>query len=138
ALRAANVTRGDYLVPHPGGRENMRSEEYKAKVKRGPVATLTVMTGFFDMGKRLTQWFIYLLVVGAFSAYVAGHVFSPRFWWHAVFRVVWCVSFAAYGLALWQGSIWYGRSWATALKSNIDAAIYAAITAGIFSWLWPM
>jgi hypothetical protein len=137
ALRAANLAPRDYLVPHPGSREHMRSEEYKNKVNRGPVATITVMTGFFAMGKRFAQWFVYLLVVGVFSACVAVPLLSPGAPHKVVFHTVGLVAFAAYGLALWQGSIWYGRSWSTALKSNIDALIYAAITGGIFAWLWP-
>ena len=137
ALRAANAAPGDYLAPHPGSPEHMRSEEYKAKVNRGPVAMLTVMTGFFAMGRRLTQWFIYLLVVGALAGFVAVHTIAPGATFRRVFGIVGCVSFAAYGLALWQASIWYGRSWGTTLKSNIDAVIYAAVTGGIFGWLWP-
>jgi hypothetical protein len=34
-------------------------------------------------------------------------------------------------------SIWYKRSWTTALKSSIDGLVYALATAGIFGWLWP-
>jgi len=137
ALRAANLAPGDYLVPHPGSPAHMRSEEYKTKVNRGPVAMLTVMTGFFAMGKRFAQWFAYILVVGGITAYVARYSLpfgsGPR----GVFRIVGLVAFAAYGMALWQGAIWYGRSWSTALKSNVDSVIYAAITGVIFGWLWP-
>jgi hypothetical protein len=115
----------------------MRSEEYKTKVNRGPVLTLTVMTGFFAMGKRFAQWFVYLLVVGLLAGYLAVHTVAPGAAFRRVFGVVGLFAFAAYGLALWQGAIWYGRSWSTALKSNVDAAIYAAITAAIFGWLWP-
>ena len=136
-LRKANLAPGDYLVPHPGSPEHMRSEEYKQKVNRGPVAMLTVMTGLFAMGKRFTQWFVYLLVVGGLTGYVAAHALPPGAPWRPVFRIAGCVSFAAYGLALWQGSIWYGRSWSTALKSNFDSVAYAALTAAIFGWLWP-
>ena len=136
-LRKANLAPGDYLVPHPGSPEHMRSQEYKDKVNRGPVVMFTVMTGFFAMGKRFTQWFIYLLVVGVLVAYVAAHSLPPGSGFRGVFRIVGCVSFAAYGLALWQLSIWYSRSWSTTLKSNIDAVIYAAVTAAIFGWLWP-
>ena len=54
-----------------------------------------------------------------------------------VFHLVALVAFASYGLALWQNSIWYSRSWLTTLKSNVDALIYALLTAAIFAWLWP-
>ena len=98
ALRAANLAPGDYLVPHPGSPAHMRSEEYKTKVNRGPVAMLTVMTGFFAMGKRFAQWFAYILVVGGITAYVARYSLpfgsGPR----GVFRIVGLVAFAAYGM----------------------------------------
>jgi hypothetical protein len=47
------------------------------------------------------------------------------------------VAFAGLSLALWQMSIWYRRSWATTIKTTFDGAIYAAISAAIFGWLWP-
>ena len=54
-----------------------------------------------------------------------------------LFRIVFTTAFAAYALALWQLSIWYRRAWSITIKSTVDAAVYAAITAGAFVWLWP-
>lgn len=34
-------------------------------------------------------------------------------------------------------AIRYGRSWTTTVKTTVDGALYALITAGIFGWLWP-
>ena len=42
-----------------------------------------------------------------------------------------------YAIALWQASIWMGRSWSTTLKGTFDGLIYALLTAGTFGWLWP-
>jgi hypothetical protein len=136
-LRKANLAPGDYLLPHPGGPEHMRSEEYKAKVNRGPVVMFTVMTGFFAMGKRFTQWFLYSLVVGALAGFLAVHTCAPGATFRRVFHIVGLFAFAGYGLALWPLSIWYNRSWATTIKSNIDALIYAVVTGAVFGWLWP-
>jgi hypothetical protein len=47
------------------------------------------------------------------------------------------VAFVGYSLALWQNSIWYKRAWAITLRVTIDGLIYALLTAGTFSWLWP-
>ncbi len=136
-LRKANLSPGDYLIPHPGSPEHMRSEEYKAKVNRGPVVMLTVMTGFFAMGKRFVQWFLYALVIGVFAALLAAHTCPPGATFKRVSHIVGLFAFAGYGLALWPLSIWYNRSWATTLKSNVDALIYAVVTGAIFGWLWP-
>jgi hypothetical protein len=137
ALRKAGLAPGDYMVPHPGSRGGMKSPEFKEKVKRGPVAMLTVMSGDMAMGKRLAQWFVYLVVVGIFAAYAAGHSLGPSAPYGAVCRLVGAVAFAGYGLGLWQNSIWYSRSWSTTLKSNFDALVYALLTAAVFGWLWP-
>ena len=116
----------------------MRSPEYLAKFKKGPVFSMTVMSGSFAMGKRFAQWFAYLLVVGALAACLAGHLIAPGASFKRVFHAVGAVAFASYGLALWQTSIWYERSWMTTLKiENIDALIYAALTGAVFGWLWP-
>ncbi|MCH7490780.1 MAG: hypothetical protein IID05_08795, partial [Gemmatimonadetes bacterium] len=47
------------------------------------------------------------------------------------------VAFAGYGLALLQGSIWFGRKWGATLRSVFDGLVYALVTAGMFGWLWP-
>ena len=36
-----------------------------------------------------------------------------------------------------QMAIWYRRAWNTTVKSTIDGALYALLTAGVFGWLWP-
>jgi hypothetical protein len=137
ALRKFNIPRGDYLAPRPGSPEHMKSAEYQEKRKKGPVFMMTVMSGEFSMGKIFGQWFLYLLVVGALAGCLAAHTLPPGAPFEHVFHIVGIVAFASYGMALWQLSIWYQRSWATTLKSNFDALIYAALTGAIFAWLWP-
>jgi len=137
ALRKFGIAPGDYMIPCAGGPEAMKSPEFKEKLKRGPVALMTVMTGGFSMGRRLAQWFVYLIVVGVFAALVACGTLAPGADRHTVFHTIALVAFAGYGLALWQNSIWYSRSWKTTLKSNFDALVYALLTGAIFVWLWP-
>ena len=137
ALRKFNIPRGDYHMPRPASSADMKSPEFREKVKRGPAVMMTVMKGDFAMGPKFLSWFVYLLVVGAFAACVAGHTLAPGAPSKSVFHVVGLIAFAAYGLALWQLSIWYERSWMTTLKSNVDALIYAVITACVFVWMWP-
>ena len=45
--------------------------------------------------------------------------------------------FSPYAVALWQLSIWYGRSWRITIMYTLDGLIYALLTAGVFGWLWP-
>ena len=137
-LRKFAIPPGDYLVPHAGGPAGMKSPAFKEKILRGPVIVMTVMkNGEWNMGTQLTQWFIYCIAVSFVAAYVTSRAVGPGTEYLVVFRFAGCTAFVAYGLALWQNTIWYKRAWTTTLKSNIDALIYGLLTGGAFGWLWP-
>lgn len=139
ALRAFQIPPGDYVLPHADGPESMRSEAFRQKVEKGPLAAITVMPphAFSNMGPQLVQWFAYSLLVGIVAAYLGGRMLEPGADYLMVFRVTGTVAFAGYAMALMQQSIWYYRSWSATLKSMFDGLVYAALTAGAFGWLWP-
>ena len=138
ALRPLAIPPGDYMVPCPQGRAEMQSPEFKARVNEGPNLVVTVLpNGPWSMGRNLGLWFVYLVVVALYSAYVAGRALPPGTGYPIVFRFVGATAFAAFALALWQMSIWYRRSWGTTIRSTIDGLIYATLVAGTFGWLWP-
>jgi len=138
ALRPLAIPAGDYMVPRPSTRADMRSPEFIDKMKKGPVMVVTVMPGGpISMGKNLVQWFVYCAVVGVFAAYVAGRALPIGAHYLHVFRFVGTTAFMGYSLGLWQMSIWYRRSWITTIKATVDGLIYALLTAGTFGWLWP-
>jgi hypothetical protein len=138
ALRPFSIPPGEYVIPHSGGGQNMKSPEFIEKVNKGPVGFLTVFpTGMPKMGTSLAQWFAYCLVVSIFAAYVAGRALEPGVHYLAVFRFAGVAAFLGYAVALWQNSIWYRRKWSTTLKNTFDGLVYAAFTAGTFGWLWP-
>lgn len=138
ALRPLNIPPGEYVLPHAGGAEAMKSPEYQEKLNKGPVAMMNVMpNGQWSMGSSLVQWFLYSIVVGIFAAYVAGRALGPGAPYLEVFRFSGTAAFLGYTLALAQTSIWYRRAWSTTLKSMFDGLIYALLTAGAFGWLWP-
>jgi hypothetical protein len=138
ALRPLGIVPGDYMVPRPSSMADMKTAEFKAKVDRGPVMVVTVMpNGQMSMARNLGMWFLYLIIVGIFTAYVAAHALHPGAPYRAVFRFAGTVSFVAYALGLWQMSIWYRRSWSTTFKSTVDGLIYCVLTAGTFAALWP-
>jgi len=77
ALRKFNLPPGDYMLPHAGGPEGMKSPDFQAKIKKGPVVVMTVFgPAAMNMGSSLVQWFVYLLVVGVLVAYVAGRALA--------------------------------------------------------------
>ena len=138
ALRPLAIPPGDYCMPRPASRQAMGSPEFLEKLKKGPVAVLTVIpNGPPSMGRNLGLWFVYILVVSVFAAYIAGRALPHGTVYLQVFRFVGASAFMGYSLALWQMSIWYRRSWTITIKATIDGLIYALLTAGTFGWLWP-
>ncbi len=138
ALRPLAIPPGDYMVPRPTSREELRDPTFLAKVSEGPKLVLTVLPpGPLSMGTNLVQWFVYLLVVNLFAGYVASRALGPGAEYLQVFRFVGTTAFLGYAAALWQMSIWYRRAWSTTVKATIDGLIYALLTAGTFGWLWP-
>lgn len=138
ALAPLALPPGDYCLPRPASMEAMKSKEFQDKMAQGPVAIMTVRpNGSHGMGGMLGQWFVFSLVIGAVAGYVGAAALPHGTPYLRVFQVTGTVAFAGYGLALWPISIWYGRSWATTLRSNVDALVYGCLTAGFFGWLWP-
>ena len=138
AMRKFSPPYGDYIIPAPPGANAMKDPSYMEKVNKGPIMVMTVMPNRFgDMGKLLGIWFVYLLIVMALAGHATQMVVGYGAPNHDVFHTIFLFVFAGMGLALMQNSIWYARKWSTTFKSLIDAAVYAAIAAGIFVWLWP-
>ena len=139
ALRPFNIPPGDYVLPYAGSMDAMKSDDFKAKVEKGPVGFFTMLGpgDMFNMGPQLAQWFLYSVFVCVVAAYMAGRMFAPGEDYLAVFRVTGTVAFACFALGTPQRSIWYKQSWATTLKSMFDGLIYACLVAGAFGWLWP-
>jgi hypothetical protein len=107
---------------------------------KGPVAILTVMpSGPWGgrMGKQLGAWFVFLLMVSYFSAYVASRALPSGANYLEVFRFAGTAAFLSYAVGLWPVSIWYQRGWDLTLKGTLDGLIYALLTAGVFGALWP-
>lgn len=138
ALRPFAIPPGDYMMPRASSMKDMGSPEFTEKMKKGPVMIFTVVpNGPATMGKSLTLWFLYSVLVGFFAAYLTGRTLSVGADYLEVFRYIGTTAFLGYSLALLQTSIWYRRAWSTTIKSMIDGLIYALVTAGVFGWLWP-
>lgn len=137
-LRAAGVTAGRaYTLPHCTMKE-MKNPEVIEKFKRGPVGFITIMrSGAPNMGKLLSQWFVYCVVISIFTAYLTGRTQAPGTVYLQVSRVAGTVAFMGYSLALIQNAIWKGETWGVTIKHVIDGLIYGLLTAGTFGWLWP-
>jgi hypothetical protein len=138
ALRQFNVPPGDYMMPRASDSNEMKSPEFNDKIKNGPIWIISVRpNGEWQMAKPLIQWFIFLLVVGIFAAYITSRALPVGAHYLQVFRFVGASAFMGFSFAYAPVSIWFGRSWSSTIKMMIDGLIYALVIAGIFGWLWP-
>lgn len=137
-LRTANISPGDYMMPFATESKVRNSPEFKEKIAKGPIVIMTVSDNrAMNMAVNLTQWFIYLLLVEIFTAYITGRALPVNANYLQVFRFAGASSFMGYSLGLIQESIWFKKNWTATVKSMIDGLIYALLTAGVFGWLWP-
>ena len=118
--------------------KDMGTPEMIEKMKRGPIGFLTVMQpGGFNMGKCLSWWFVYILIVGALVAYVGRHTLADGAAYLDVFRVTGAAAILGFGIGVMNESIWKGQAWSVTAKFMADGFVYALLTAGTFGWLWP-
>ena len=138
ALRPFAIPPGDYMVPRCLEFKDMKSPEFQEKMKKGPIVVMTVLpNGVISMGRSLTLWFLYNIVVSLFAAYVASRAVPVGASYLEVFRFAGVMAFACYAVALWQMRIWYNRALRATVTSTLDGLLYACLTAGVFGWLWP-
>ena len=139
ALRGFNLVPGNYVIPRAASAEAVRSDEFQAKARRGPVAFITVAPSGDPsaMGKQLLQWFVYCVVVGFFAAYVTGLALGPGAEYKEVFRLASTTAFMGYALAHAQDAIWMSQGWAATARNMADGLVYGLLTGGALGWLWP-
>ncbi|HET9831728.1 MAG TPA: hypothetical protein VFP91_08460 [Vicinamibacterales bacterium] len=138
ALRPFNIVPGAYVAPRPSSTKEMGTDEFKAKLQRGPNVMISVMPNAISgMGRQLGSWFVYAAVVALFAGYITSRAVGAGTSPAIVFKFVAAIAAAAYSIGLWQMSIWYRRSWIVTMKSTIDGVLYGCLTAAAFAWLWP-
>jgi hypothetical protein len=136
AIRELNIPPGHYMAPKADSMKHFNTPEYKARMEKGPNIMLTVRRPGVGMGQSLFRWFLFLVLVNVFVAYVVSHTVSPEAAYLTVHRVAGCTAFMGYGLALFQDAIWDGKSWSATWKLLFDALVYGFVTGGTFGWLW--
>lgn len=138
ALRPFNLPPNDYMVPHPGTGEYMKSKEYDAKRDAGPVMIVTVAPlGPWNIGKMMGLWFLFGAVVSGVAACFVGTIIPPGGDRHSVFHHIAVVTFLTYAMGAVPLSIWYNRKWSTTFRNAVDALLCALATGWIFSMMWP-
>lgn len=137
AIRKAGPSPGIHFIPYCMEASQMKDPAMRKKFEEGPVAMLTVMRpGPPNMGKNLSQWFLFCLLVSFFTAYVARHTLAGADGL-MVLRITSTVAFMGYAFGPLQNSIWGGIPWANSLRGVFDAVVYALVTGFAFRLLWP-
>ena len=138
AMQEKQIAPGFYAFPHHSGPKEMKSPGMIEKFNKGPVGLLTVIpNGPPAMGKYLSLWFGFCLLMGVFVAYVTGRTVVAGAHYLIVFRVAGTVAFMGYSVGQIMDSIWKGQLWSTTVKHMFDGLVYSLLTAGTFGWLWP-
>lgn len=129
---------GVYVMPHCVEMSQMKDPAMVKKYEEGPVAILTVLrNGQPNMGKHLSQWFLFCLLVSFVVSYVARHCLLPGAECMEIMRLTGTVAFVGYGFGYLVDSIWKSVPWSNSLRGIVDAVIYCLVTAAVFCWLWP-
>lgn len=133
-LDTRGVPAGQYMFPyaHDGG--EMNSEEYKAKAARCR-GMLIVWSDSPHMGKAIGLTLAYFMLVAFLIGYLAATAFRPGVEDKLdLAAVTFTAGVLAHVLSPFPMVFWFPRKFAMDL---VDGVVYAAITAGIFTWLWP-
>ena len=127
-----------YTLPYCSDMKAMGEESMQKKFNDGPVAMITIMpNGMPPMGKLLSQQIVFFIFGSFLIGYLATISIAGNADFMMVFRQVFIASFLTYGWAQIPYSIWMGQPWSNCVRYLLDALIYAAVTAGTFSLLWP-
>ena len=132
----AGAASGQYIAPAMDW--SKATAEEKEALQKGPAALLLVRNpNAFSLGKSLTLYFLYSLVVSLFVGYLCAVTLAPGTHYLKVFQVAGTAGILAYAFRGVPDSAWYGKPWSVTIKECIDGVIYGLLTAGTFGWLWP-
>ena len=90
-----------------------------------------------SMGKNMLFWFIYVVIIQVFIAYLTGIARPAGSGFMEVFQVAGATGVLGFAGACAPEAIWMGRQWSNVMKNILDGVIYGLISAATFAWLWP-
>lgn len=133
AIKTLGIGHGRYTFPHHASGEEMKSEEFQARWKEGPIGTLSIWPNP-NMGANMLRTVVFFLGASFTIAYLCTIVLSADADFMRVFRFVGTAGMLTYCAAGIPNAIWFHRPIATDL---IDGVAYALLTGVIFGLLWP-
>ncbi|MFP5246778.1 MAG: hypothetical protein ACLGH0_08795, partial [Thermoanaerobaculia bacterium] len=102
---------GQYIFPWLDWKN--ATPERKAELAKLPSGYMIVRgPGTFGFGKAIFLWFVYIVIVSVFVAYLTGRTVAAGTEYLLVFRVAGTAGTMAWALGSdIANSIWYGRPW---------------------------
>lgn len=138
ALRKNSPAPGQYMFPYAGTTREGMNDEWKAKVAQGPSGIVLIKKGkSLSMARPLVQYFIWVLVIEIFVAYVTSRTVPANGDYLDVFQIAGTTAILGFAGAVIPNSIWFFRPWVVSIKEVIDGILYGLLSAGVFGWLWP-
>ncbi len=134
AVREMSIQPGNYMFPFCADAEQMKSEAFIEKQKRGPVGIVRIWEECGNMGKQLGCQFFYLLVTSFCLAYLATLGVPAGADFMTVFRFVGTAGILVYTVANVPNGIWFK---ARLTGHLIDGVLLGLATGLIFALLWP-
>jgi hypothetical protein len=124
---------GSYIFPAADSPAEMQTEAFQKRYDAGPRGVMTILPKV-NMGQNLGLTFVYFLAVSFGLAYLATIALKPGADSLTVFRFVFTAGFLTFLAAMVQHAIWFRPRIAGHV---IESVAYAAITAALFTALWP-
>lgn len=138
AINAGHAGPGQYMIPYCANPKEFATPAMSQKLMEGPVAVCAIRAnGQVRMGPMLGAWFVFVLVISFFTAYVLSRTMPLGTPYLEVFRTAGTVAWMGYAGAEITNSIWRYQPWTVTWKNVFDGLIYGLLTAGVFGWLWP-
>lgn len=141
ALGKTMPTPGLYSIPFMSTIKEMEHAEIKTMIDKGPLALITILPAdTFNMGKRLSLWFLLNLAIASIIAILIeittlGIPVDDHRHFGVVIHIAGLVTLLTYGGAYITEGIWFSRTWKVVAKYLVDALIYAVITTICFVYL---
>jgi hypothetical protein len=134
AVRQLNLPARSYIFPMGESPEQMQSEEFQARLRKGPQGVLTVFPGPVGMGRNLTLTFLFFLVTSFGIAFLARLGLEPGAPFLLVFLFVATAGLLTHLSGIVSHAIWFR---CRIVGHVVESIAYGLILGVIFASLWP-
>lgn len=134
-LDAHQSPAGQYMFRFCEDSAQMNSDEFKRKLQGGCKGMLVLWDTPLNMGKAIGLTVAYFLLAAFLIGYIASIAFAPGETDKLdIFALVFTAGVLCHALGPYPAAFWFRQKTAMTV---VDGLVFALITAGIFTLLWP-